>query len=43
VATAVVLGLPTVDAFYAATKIIVTVGPNRAIEEVPTGSRSSRR
>ncbi len=35
VATALVLGLSPVDAFYAVTKIIVTVGPNRAIEEGP--------
>ena len=35
VATVLVLGLSPVDAFYAVTKVIVTVGPNRAIDEGP--------
>lgn len=35
VAMALVLGLSPIDAFYSATKVIVTVGPNRAIEQGP--------
>lgn len=35
VATALVLGLPAVDAFYATTKVLVTVGPNPAIDTGP--------
>lgn len=33
VATVLVLGLSPVDAFYAVTKVIVTVGPNQAIDQ----------
>ena len=35
VTTALVLGLSPVDAFYAVTKVIVTVGPNQAIDQGP--------
>ena len=35
VAMALVLGLSPIDAFYSATKVIVTVGPNQAIEQGP--------
>lgn len=36
VATVLVLGLSPVDAFYAVTKAIVTVGPNQAIDRGPS-------
>ena len=35
VATVLILGLSPVDAFYAVTKVIVTVGPNQAIDQSP--------
>ncbi|MCA1585385.1 MAG: NAD-binding protein, partial [Acidobacteria bacterium] len=35
VATVLVLGLSPIDAFYAVTKVIVTVGPNQAIDQSP--------
>ncbi|MGH3977938.1 MAG: NAD-binding protein [Pseudonocardiaceae bacterium] len=35
VATVLVLGLSPIDAFYAVTKVIVTVGPNLAIDQSP--------
>jgi voltage-gated potassium channel Kch len=35
VATTLVLGLSPIDAFYAVTKIMVTVGPNAVIDEGP--------
>lgn len=35
VATVLVLGLSPVDAFYAVTKAIVTVGPNQAVDKSP--------